>query len=322
MPTVELHGVARRYDDFVLGPVDLVVPDGAFAVLLGPSGSGKTTLLRMVTGLESPDAGRVLLDGRDVTGVPTERRHLGVVFQEGALFPHLDVGANVAFGVRKRPEAAREALSLVELDGFDRRRVHELSGGERSRVALARALAPVLAEAAPRVLLLDEPFAALDRPLREDLRRRVSKLHRDLGLTTILVTHDREEALLLSDVVVLVREGRIVEVGRTRSVHDAPKTAFAARFLGAFNVLGPDAVRALGGPEVRAGRALALPHDACRARPGGDALVEESGWATRRAVVEVAGEKLVVEDPERGLEAGARVALDVDWTRARDLAAD
>lgn len=319
---LELAGVSKVYSDFRVRDVALGFPQGSFTVLLGPSGSGKTTLLRLIAGLEAPDSGRILLDGADVARVPAERRGVALVFQDGALFPHLDVRGNVAFGLAaKRLDRgiAEDALALVGLDALARRRVHDLSGGERARVALARALAPVLAGAAPRVLLLDEPFAALDRPLREDLRRRVVELHRRLGLTTVLVTHDREEALALSDRVALVRDGAVVETGATRDVHASPRTAFAARFLGGWNVLDADACRALDGPAPPEGHALALAPAAFAVRAGERALVEESGWATGRAVVDVGGVRLVVDDRERALAAGTRVDVEVGWEKARAL---
>lgn len=240
MARITLEGVARRYSDFTLHPTSLDLAEGSFTVLLGPSGSGKTTLLRLLAGLEAPDAGRILLDGRDVTWEPAEARGVGLVFQEGALFPHLDVAGNVAFGLRvrgaPREETARrveEALALVGLAGFGARKVARLSGGERQRVALARALAP-----RPRVVLYDEPLASLDRALREELRAMLRRVHDEAGLTSVLVTHDREEALALADRLVLMREGRVVEEGAPRALFERPRDPFTARFLGGANVLG------------------------------------------------------------------------------------
>ncbi|SRR5581483_728028 len=253
MARIDLQGVARTYDDFALQPTTLSLPDRSFTVLLGPSGSGKSTLLRLVAGLERPDAGRILLNGRDVTEAPAEARGVGLVFQEGALFPHLDVAANVAFGLRVRGEPARERveelLRLVGLEGFGKRRVARLSGGERQRVALARALAP-----RPAVVLYDEPLASLDRALREDLREALRRIHDEAGLTSVLVTHDRDEALALADRLVLMREGAVVEEGEPRALFRGPRTAFTARFLGAANVVDgwlvpPDAVRVEADPQ-------------------------------------------------------------------------
>ena len=239
MGELRVEDLAKDYGDFRLAPATLAFPSGTLTVLLGPSGSGKSTLLRLLAGIEAPDRGRILLEGRDVTRVPAESRGVGLVFQEGALFPHLTVGENVAFGLRvqgiPKPERAsrvRELLDLVDLSGKDDRRVARLSGGERQRVALARALAPQ-----PRVLLLDEPLAALDRNLREELRGHLRRLHERLRLTTVLVTHDREEALALADRLVLMRAGRIIEEGSPRDLFERPRDAFTARFLGSANVL-------------------------------------------------------------------------------------
>ena len=211
---------------------------GALVALLGPSGSGKTTLLRMIGGLETPDSGRISFDGADVSGLAPADRGVGFVFQSYALFRHLSVFENVAFGLRVKPRAERpskraiddrvgELLHRVGLDGFAMRLPHQLSGGQRQRVALARALA-----VRPRVLLLDEPFGALDAKVRADLRRWLRRLHEELGLTTVLVTHDQEEALELADDVIVLEHGRIAHHGAPRSLVDAPASAFAREFVG------------------------------------------------------------------------------------------
>jgi ABC-type Fe3+/spermidine/putrescine transport system ATPase subunit len=245
MAELRLDRVTKRYPGFVFDDVSLVFPDRSLTVLLGPSGSGKSTLLRLLAGLEAPDAGRVLLAGRDVTREAAERRGIGLVFQDGALFPHLDVAGNVAFGLRVRgvPRAQRqarveEALALVGLAALGARRVDRLSGGERQRVALARALAP-----RPAVLLLDEPLASLDRNLREELRGAIRRLHDELGLTSVLVTHDRDEALALADRLVLLRAGGVVEEGAPRDVFREPRDPFTARFLGAGSLVDGRLVR-------------------------------------------------------------------------------
>lgn len=268
MGELRVEGLGRDYGDFRLAPTALAFPAGSFTVLLGPSGSGKSTLLRLMAGIEEPDEGRVLLEGRDVTRLPAEARGIGLVFQDGALFPHLSVLDNVAFGLRvqraPRPERearARELLRLVDLEGKEDRRVARLSGGERQRVALARALAP-----RPRVLLLDEPLASLDRNLREDLRRHLRRLHETLGLTTVLVTHDRDEALALADRLVLMRDGAVVEQGAPRDVFRSPRTAFAARFLGSANVLAD-------------GTLVPLDKVRVEADPQGEGVVEEVRYA-------------------------------------------
>ncbi len=217
--------------------LSLEVADGELLTLLGPSGCGKTTTLRLVAGFLAPERGTVIIDGRDVTSLPPEERGVGIVFQDYALFPHMTVAQNVAFGPRMqrwaRPDTAarvEELLLLVGLAGFGRRRVEELSGGEQQRVALARALAP-----RPRLLLLDEPLSALDRGLREDLRRQIRRIQRDLGITTIYVTHDQEEALALSDRVAVMNGGRIAQQGRPPEIYRRPASLFVARFVGTSN---------------------------------------------------------------------------------------
>jgi ABC-type Fe3+/spermidine/putrescine transport system ATPase subunit len=239
-PALQLCGVARSYGTYhALHGVDLAVEAGSFVSLLGPSGSGKTTILRLIAGFEAPTAGRIMIDGRDMTGVPAHRRPVGVVFQNLALFPHLTVGENVAFGlqVRRTPraEVARRvaaALAMVELPGLERRRVHEMSGGQRQRVALARSL--VLQ---PAVLLLDEPLSALDLKLRQMLQDELKHIQRRSGATFVFVTHDQDEALRLSDRIAVVNRGRIEQVGTADEIYDRPCSAFVARFVGDTNML-------------------------------------------------------------------------------------
>jgi len=221
-----------------LDGVSLDVADGEVVTVLGPSGSGKSTLLRVVTGLQRPDSGRVLLDGRDLDGVPPHRRGIGLVFQDQALFPHRDVWGNVVFGLRMRgvlseeiEARGREVLALVGLRGFERRSVATLSGGEQQRVALARALAPE-----PRVLLLDEPLGSLDRRLRDRLLEDLSRIFEELGVTALYVTHDQAEAFALGDRVAVMREGRVVQVGTPDELWAAPVDDDVARFLGLGNV--------------------------------------------------------------------------------------
>jgi ABC-type Fe3+/spermidine/putrescine transport system ATPase subunit len=212
---------------------------GEVVTLLGPSGCGKTTALRMIAGLERPDAGTLRVAGRDVTDWPPERRRMGFVFQNYALFPHLTVAENVAFGLRARkaPKAeiaasVPEALALVDLAGYDGRRIDQMSGGQQQRVALARALA-----IKPEVLLLDEPLSNLDASLREQTREALRHVVRKLGVTTFFVTHDQSEAFALSDRIVLMRAGRLVEVGAPERLYREPETRFAAEFLGAANII-------------------------------------------------------------------------------------
>ncbi|HLN93866.1 MAG TPA: ABC transporter ATP-binding protein [Thermoanaerobaculia bacterium] len=219
--------------------VSLSVAKNEILVLLGPSGSGKTTVLRIVAGLEAPDSGRVLVEGEDVTPLPPERRRFGVVFQHYALFPHMTVAGNVAFGlessgVRGGELRARvaEALAAVDLSGFEGRKVTEISGGQQQRVALARALAP-----RPRVLLLDEPLSNLDPTLRGRTRRELKRIIRDVGITTVFVTHEQEEAFELGDRVALMNAGRLEQVGAPRELYDSPATRFAAGFIGRSSVV-------------------------------------------------------------------------------------
>jgi len=235
-PMVEIKSVNKAFGDGprVLDDVSLRVEEGEFFTLLGPSGSGKTTVLRIIAGLVEPDSGRVLLGGEDVTDHPAYERDLAVVFQSLALFPHLSVRDNVAFALRMRrvPRSERrtrveEALQLVELPGIAERRVEELSGGQRQRVALARALVY-----RPRLLLLDEPLSALDRRLRESMQLELQKLHRELGVTIINVTHDQREALLLSRRIALLEDGKVVQVAGGEDLYRSPATSFVASFLG------------------------------------------------------------------------------------------
>lgn len=239
--TITVDHVSRRFGAFAaLDDVSLEIPGGGLVALLGPSGSGKTTLLRILAGLDRPDSGRVIHDGSDLLDRPARERDVGLVFQHYALFRHLDVFENIAFAlrVRKRPRAevrarVEELLRLIQLDGLDRRMPSQLSGGQRQRVALARALA-----AAPRILLLDEPFGALDAQVRQELRVWLRRLHDEMHVTTVFVTHDQEEAFEVADQVVIMDRGRIVQVGTPAEVFDHPASDFVLRFLGQVNVLG------------------------------------------------------------------------------------
>ncbi len=222
---IEFRKVTKRFGEVTaVADNDLSVRQGEFLSILGPSGCGKTTSLRMMAGFEQPTSGEVFIQGRNVTGVPAYRRPVNMVFQHYALFPHLSVGDNVSYGLRQRSprpsraEIARavdEALAMVRLEGYGKRRSYELSGGQQQRVALARALIN-----RPAVLLLDEPLAALDRKLRRDMQIELQNLQRDVGITFLLVTHDQEEALSMSDRVCVMREGRIVQMGSPRQLYD------------------------------------------------------------------------------------------------------
>jgi ABC-type Fe3+/spermidine/putrescine transport system ATPase subunit len=235
-----VDGVTHRYGRVtVLNDVTLAVDRGEFVTLLGPSGCGKTTLLRIIAGFVWPTTGRIVLGARDVTHVPPHRRPVNTVFQRPALFPHLDVGENVAFGLRIAGVPARdiarrvaETLALVRLEGFERRRSHELSGGQMQRVALARVLA-----GRPTVLLLDEPLSALDLAIRLEMEVELRRVHRATGASFIYVTHDQREALALSDRIAVLDQGRIEQVGTPEQIYRSPASPFAARFVGDANVI-------------------------------------------------------------------------------------
>jgi putative spermidine/putrescine transport system ATP-binding protein len=238
--TVDVRGVGKKYGDAAaLDDVTLHVEPGEFMTLLGSSGSGKSTLLNVVAGFTSPSSGSVEVDGRDITKDPPYKRDLGMVFQHYALFPHMSVSENVAFPLRRRrvrgAELTRrvtEALDVVELGGLRDRRPDQLSGGQQQRVALARAIV-----FRPRVLLMDEPLGALDKRLREQLQLEIKRLHRELGITFVFVTHDQDEALTMSDRIALLRDGRIVQVGTPEDLYDRPGSRYVAEFLGESNLL-------------------------------------------------------------------------------------
>ena len=237
-PALRLAGIEKRYGATVaVAAVDLEVREGEFLTLLGPSGCGKTTTLGLIAGFFPPSAGEIFLKGRPVAGLPPFRRDIGVVFQDYALFPHMTAGENVAFGLRMRslPKAeihsrVNEALGLVQLRGLAERRPLELSGGQRQRVALARALV-----IRPTVLLLDEPLSNLDLKLREEMRVEIAGLQRRLGITTVFVTHDQGEALVMSDRIAVMNAGRIEQLGTPADVYERPATRFVAQFIGRMN---------------------------------------------------------------------------------------
>ncbi len=248
VPAVLLQGVYKRYGDVeAVAGIDLEVRDGEFFSMLGPSGSGKTTTLRMIAGFELPSAGRILLHGDDVSGKAPFDRDVNTVFQDYALFPHMSVGDNVAYGlmVRKVPKAERaarvgDALRMVRLEGYEARRPSQLSGGQRQRVALARALIN-----RPRVLLLDEPLGALDLKLREEMQIELKRIQQQVGITFIYVTHDQEEALTMSNRLAVFNRGRIEQVGAPADVYERPATPFVAGFVGTSNLLSGDVARTL-----------------------------------------------------------------------------
>src|ERR1700680_4215120 len=274
----ELQAVTKRFGEgTAVDGVTLAVPAGELFSLVGPSGCGKTTLLRLVAGLEWASSGRVRIGGREMTGVPAHRRPAHLLFQHYALFPHLTVAENVAFGLRyregPRPRRAAAAgrvaaaLALVRLTGLDRRYPHQLSGGQRQRVALARALA-----LEPQVLLLDEPLAAPDQELRQAMQLGLKGLERTVGITFLLVTHDQQEALALSDRVAVMSQGRIEQVGTPLEIFERPETAFVATFTGAANLWDAEVLGAAGGGRLRVRLRAGVPAPAAGAAPRGRAL--------------------------------------------------
>jgi sulfate/thiosulfate transport system ATP-binding protein len=269
---IEAHNVSKRFGEFTaLEDVCVRVQDGALTALLGPSGSGKSTLLRIIAGLETPDSGRVLIGEREVTDIPARARGVGFVFQHYAPFKHMTVYGNVAFGltVRRRPKAevrarVHELLGLVRLDGLAERYPSQLSGGQLQRMALARALAP-----RPEVLLLDEPFGALDAQVRGELREWLRRLHEEIHVTTIFVTHDQEEAMDVAQQIVVMNAGRIEQAGSPRELYESPRNEFVMSFVGPVN---------------RLGDALLRPHDIQILAEGGASTSSATEALVRRVV--------------------------------------
>ena len=296
-PALRIQGVRKTYGQVVaVDGVDLTVDEGEFFTLLGPSGSGKTTLLRLIAGFERPESGRIELGGRDVTSLPPYLRDTNTVFQDYALFPHMSVAENIAYGLRvkgvgrqARDRRVERALAMVRLSGLGRRRPNQLSGGQRQRVALARA---VVNE--PEVLLLDEPLGALDLKLRQEMQIELKQIQKEVGITFVYVTHDQEEALTMSDRIAVMTSGHIEQVGSPVEVYEEPATEFVAGFIGISNVLQRDGVRFVVRPEKI--RMLAEGEQA----PGGMTVesgqVEEVvyvGMSTRYVVRLDRGEQLV-----------------------------
>ncbi|MCD8083459.1 MAG: ABC transporter ATP-binding protein [Clostridiales bacterium] len=238
MAYIEFKSVVKRFgDNTVLDHIDLDIEKGDLVTLLGPSGCGKSTLLRCLSGLEQVTEGSIILDGQDVTGLPASKRNIGMVFQQYSLFPNMSVEQNIAFGLKmqKKPKEeietqVRRAIELVELEGKEKQYPANLSGGQQQRVALARSIVTQ-----PKVLLLDEPLSAIDAKLRKALQSRIREIHRELGLTTVFVTHDQDEAMIMSDVIELFHDGRIEQSGSPVSVYTAPVSTFAASFIGSYN---------------------------------------------------------------------------------------
>jgi putative spermidine/putrescine transport system ATP-binding protein len=336
MSTIELERLSKRYGGMAaVDEVSLEVAEGELLTILGPSGSGKTTLLTMIAGLTEPSSGRILIGGQDVTGLPPAARNIGLVFQSYALFPHMSVAGNVAFPLEvrsmSRAEIGRrveEALRMVRLEGLERRRPHEISGGQQQRVALARATVFT-----PAILLLDEPLAALDRKLREEVQVELRELQRRLGVTTVLVTHDQEEALSLSDRIVVLDRGVVQQLAAPEEAYARPANRFVAEFLGIANILEGTIertekgcrLRLPGGPAVpcptpadarpdasllvRPERLRLLPPDAAQGLPA--EIIDQIflGQATRTILRTATGQRLVAQsaEPPRGARPGQRV---------------
>lgn len=348
--TVQVEGLLKRFGlrGEVVGAdhVSFTAKENGITSLLGPSGSGKSTILRLVAGLETPDGGRIILGGKDVTNVPVRERNIGFVFQNYALFKHMTVAENIAFGltVKKRPKdeieaRVQELLGLVQLRGYDRRLPNQLSGGQRQRVALARALAP-----SPSVLLLDEPFGALDTKVRIELREWLHMLHDETRVTTLLVTHDQEEALELSEHVVLLKDGKVEQAGTPDDLYEHPASGFVASFLGGarhFTGSVANGVAAFGSDALTTNvdledgalvDAFVRPHDIRLERiVPGTAKSEDAGLVERivrvgsfvKVYVKIpGGESLHVQMPWRELDSselreGDRVRLDLSDVRVK-----
>jgi putative spermidine/putrescine transport system ATP-binding protein len=313
-PAVRLSGIRRVYGNVVaVAGVDLDIGDGEFFTLLGPSGSGKTTTLRVIAGFERPDAGRVELQGVDVTRVAPSQRAVNTVFQDYALFPHMTVAENVEYGLRVKGTPRRdrradveEVLGRVRLPGVGDRRPAELSGGQRQRVALARAIVN-----RPPVLLLDEPLGALDLKLRQEMQIFLKALQRDLGITFVYVTHDQEEALTMSDRLAVFNEGRIEQIGSPAEVYEHPQTEFVAGFVGVSNVLERDGRRVTIRPE----KIRMVDEAAGEGDPGTVREVVYVGMVTRYIVDLDAGGELVVV--RQNLETSSQEALAEQGKRVR-----
>ncbi len=301
-PYLRITGLSKRFGRFTaLRDIDLDIAEGELVCFLGPSGCGKSTLLRVITGLERHDAGRILRGGEDISDLPAARRGFGILFQSYALFPNLTVADNVAFGLRGQPRATvrarvAELLDLVGLPGSAAKYPAQMSGGQQQRVALARALAP-----APRLLLLDEPLSALDAKVRLHLRQQIRALQHRLGLTTIMVTHDQEEALAMADRIVVMNHGVIEQVGTPDEIYSRPASLFVADFVGRMNFM-PD------GPSTRAIR----PEDVVVAPAG------QGDWPATVEDIELLGPSCRVGLAVAGL-AGAPIAADLPAAAARAL---
>jgi len=334
---IALERVEKRFGDVVaVDGIDLEVGDGEFFSMLGPSGSGKTTTLRMIAGFEQPTAGRILLHGQDVTGVPAFERDVNTVFQDYALFPHMNVGDNVGYGLMikkvgrdERRTRVADALRMVRLEGYETRKPSQLSGGQRQRVALARALVN-----RPRVLLLDEPLGALDLRLREEMQIELKQIQQEVGITFIYVTHDQGEALTMSDRMAVFNQGRIEQVGAPATVYERPATPFVAGFVGTSNVVSGDVARKIVG---QAGTFIVRPEKIRASDPDSEPATDESsalghiskvmymGPETRLIVELDDGPQFVVMQQNLATESTEALTLEgnrvrLTWNRLHNLA--
>ncbi len=317
-PYLRLDALSKQWSHQVtVGPITLDVEQGEIVALLGPSGSGKTTVLRMLAGFETPDAGRITVAGDEVTRLPPAQRRFGMVFQHYALFPHMDVGENVAFGLHGYERGAArtrvtETLARVDLAGFEKRKVQELSGGQQQRVALARALAPE-----PRVLLLDEPLSNLDPALRERTRRELRALIKRTAITALFVTHEQDEAFDLGDRIALLQEGRLEQVGTPDELYERPVSLFAATFVGRANVFRGTAAVALGG---RKGSTVVVRPEALRFVNDGSGLkgvVTERRYTGAAAFYLIEGDsglRFEIEAAPQAVKVGDRVSVRAERT--------
>jgi spermidine/putrescine transport system ATP-binding protein len=338
---VRLEGVTKRFDEVVaVDGISLEIPHGSFFALLGPSGCGKTTTLRMIGGFEEPNEGTIYLGAREMTGLPPHKRNVNTVFQSYALFPHLSIFENVAFGLRRKgvrgsqlKGQVREMLGMVDLGGMEQRKPRQLSGGQQQRVALARALVNN-----PQVLLLDEPLGALDLRLRKQMQLTLKRIQHELGITFVHVTHDQEEAMTMADAIAVMNRGRIEQLGPPEELYERPSTSFVARFLGASNLLAGTVeggtVRLPSGTVVRVDEplpsggtrvAVGIRPEKLRLEPSRDGENRLSGTVSERSYVGVATQ-YVVETPDgvvsvfvqnaqpsaAAVEPGARVDLSFD----------
>jgi putative spermidine/putrescine transport system ATP-binding protein len=313
-PDISVRGLTKRYGDVVaVDGVDLDIPAGEFFTMLGPSGSGKTTTLRLIAGFERPDGGRIELAGRDVASMPPFDRPVNTVFQDYALFPHMNVQQNVEYGLRvkqvprvERRRRAQEALEMVRLGGYGERKPGQLSGGQRQRVALARAIVNH-----PQALLLDEPLGALDLKLRQELQIELKELQQELGMTFVYVTHDQEEALTMSDRIAVFNEGRIEQIGSPAETYEHPVSEFVAGFIGTSNVLGRNGRTFTVRPE----KIRLLPPEADEGEAGTIRAAVYVGPATRFVVrLDGGGELSVVR---QNLETSSRDVHEMEGSRVR-----